>query len=137
MAALAAAYAVVSILATALVTGLFTPRISIVFPIVLTAGMAALGVAYFVTMAGREARHGMMVGLLLVFTYPPVVTVVRFGLDISLPTPWSLVPGTSINGLGRLNATAIPFPYASMAGWLLFALSLPFLAQLLFDRAEV
>jgi ABC-type transport system involved in multi-copper enzyme maturation permease subunit len=136
IAILVALYIVISIAGIALVSGLVTPRAIIAFPIAMTAALAAMGVAYFLTVAGREAKHGAMVGLLFAFGYPVFVVAVRQFWKVNLPTPWSLVPARGPDPSGILYTT-IPFPYASMAGWLAFAVVLPYLAQLLFDRAEV
>lgn len=133
---LAAFYIALSAIGTALVTGRASPRMLIVFPVAVTGALVALGVSYFLTVAGREAKYGAMIGLLLLFGYPAFVAIMRQYAGINLPTPWSLVPGGGPDPSGGLYAT-IPFPYASMAGWLAFALVLPYLAQLLFDRAEV
>jgi len=117
------------------VTGsVLTWRIVGTLPLLCLGAVLVFGLTYFLTVLTRSGRHGLHLGLACVVVYPLLAAALEHWWQIKLPVPFDMVAGVAGHDL---RGIAQPFPTAALAGWTAVAMTFPFAAQWLFNRADI
>jgi ABC-type transport system involved in multi-copper enzyme maturation permease subunit len=95
-------------------------------------GMVVHGLVFLLTTLSRGRRDGSTLALGVLLLYPLIVILARSHWAVHLPSPGDfLEPFTAL-----ARGLPVQLPVLSIAGWSVFALACPLLAQLYIERCE-
>jgi hypothetical protein len=115
-------------------------------PVTFVSGMLAFGISSLLTVATRNSRQGLGAALVICFAYLiSAASLVRVNVHLPSPAwlytqPWTTASTTTAHGwpfVGHFVPAPAPLPAWSLGGWLLFAVVLALVQQVVIQRAEV